>query len=58
MDTIDAAVMTKAAEFLDTLDPSKVGEVHTVTVTLDGHTGGCRMTVENSLADDVWFDIR
>lgn len=53
MDTIDEGVLEKAGEMIAALDPAKTGEIHTVTFTLDGHTGGCLVTVECTMSPNV-----
>jgi len=58
VDSINQDVLTKAGEMLAALDPAQTGEIHTVTLTLDGHSGGCQVTVECSLSSDVVFLVR
>ena len=53
MDTIDSNTIESAAELLAHLDTDKTGSIHTVTLTLDGRTGGCLVTVESTLAADL-----
>lgn len=58
MDSIDADVLEQASQLLATLDENALGYVHTVTLTLDGHSGGCLMKVESARAGDVTLVIR
>jgi hypothetical protein len=53
MDSIERDTLVKAGELVAALDHSETGNIHTVTVTLDGHIGGCQVKVESELADDI-----
>lgn len=57
MDSIARNTMEKAGEALDALDLSKLGQIHTVTVTLDGRTGNAMVTVESMLTGDLVFQV-
>lgn len=55
--TIDGDVMENATAALCALDQNAIGDVHTVTLTLDGASGRVRMTVESARYNDVVLEI-
>lgn len=57
MDSIARTTMQQAGEAIDALDLSKLGQIHTVTVVLDGRTGNAMVTVESILSGDLVFQV-
>ena len=55
-DSITSGALTRVSEILTGLDHDGVGDVHTIHLTLDGRTGGARVTFETTLGEE--FVIR
>ena len=52
MDTIDFFAMVDVAAHVET-SGSSMPIIHTVTVTLDGATGGLKVTIEGFTSDEL-----
>lgn len=58
MDSIDHDTLVKAGEMIAVLDRTEIGDIHTVTLTVDNHTGECRVRVESAAAGDILLLIQ
>ena len=58
MDHITEDTLRKAGSVLSNLDTVSTGVVHTVTITLDGASGGALCRIESELAEDITTVIR
>ena len=58
MDTIDSNVLENAAWAIAALNPTRTGVIHTVTITLDGHSGGALVTAQCEQNGEITLVIK
>ncbi len=57
METITEDAIRRMGEMVDMLSPDSTGDIHTVTATLNGATGGMTVRVETALSSDIVFNV-